>query len=174
MQFWMTTAMALALSTTQACSPVLDWREFEPEGSGVVVAFPCRPDHHARSVSIAGTPTQMDMVVCAAGDATYALSFIDVADPARVGAAIADLRAVAAANLGSAAPEVSALQVRGMTPNTQAARLALAGQRPDGAPLQQQAAFFSKGLRVYQASVVGARLSAEATETFFGSLKLPS
>jgi hypothetical protein len=156
------------------CSPVLDWREFEPEGSGVIVTFPCRPDRHARDVTVAGVTTRMTMLVCAAGAATYALTFIDVAEPSGVTAALADLRAVAAANLGAAAAAPDPLQVAGMTPNPQAARLQLAGRRPDGTTVQQQAAFFAKGLRVYQASVVGATLSAEAVDTFFAGLKLAS
>lgn len=170
-------AMGVVLAVLNAlvgCTPALDWREFEPEGSGIIVTFPCRPDRHARNVTVAGAATRMDMLVCAAGDATYALSFIDVSDPAGVGAALADLRAVAAANLGSAAVSPGEVRIRGMTPNPTAARLALAGHRPDGSALQQHAVFFAKGLRVYQASVVGATLPGEAVDTFFSGLKLPS
>jgi hypothetical protein len=167
-------ALALLANALFACSPVLDWREFEPEGSGLIVTFPCRPDRHARDVVVAGVKTRMNMLVCAAGDATYALSFIDVAEPSGVTAALADLRAVAAGNLGAVDATPGSLQVPGMTPNTQAARLHLAGLRPDGTALQQQAAFFAKGLRVYQASVLGATLPAEAYDTFFAGLRLAS
>jgi hypothetical protein len=156
------------------CSPVLDWREFEPEGSGVIVTFPCRPDRHARDVTVAGVTTRMTMLVCAAADVTYALTFIDVAEPAGVTAALADLRAVAAGNLAATRAEPNPLQVTGMTPNPQSTRLHLSGSRTDGAAVQQQAAFFAKGLRVYQASAVGAALSAEAVDTFFAGLKLAS
>ena len=164
---------ALSLSTAVACSPILDWREFQPEGSGAVVSFPCRPDRHARNVVVAGVSTRMEMWVCEAGEATYALSFINVADLPGANAALADLRAVAAANLGSAVATPSALHVPGMTPNPQTARVALAGHRPDGTPIEQQAAFFSKGQRVYQASVVGTKLSADAFDMFFAALRLP-
>jgi hypothetical protein len=167
-------ALALLVNALFACSPVLDWREFEPDGSGLIVTFPCRPDRHARDVIVAGVKTHMNMLVCAAGDATYALSFIDVVEPSGVTAALADLRAVAAGNLGAVDVAPGPLSVPGMTPNPQAARLQLAGHRPDGAALQQQAAFFTKGLRVYQASVVGATLAAETYDTFFAGLKLAS
>jgi hypothetical protein len=40
--------------------------------------------------------------------------------------------------------------------------------------VQEEAAFFVKGLRVYQASVIGERLSPEMTDNFFAGLKLPS
>jgi hypothetical protein len=156
------------------CSPALDWREFEPADSGLVVTFPCRPDRHARNVSVAGATSRMDMLVCAVADATFALSFIDVADPAGVTAALADLRALAVSNLGAAAAQPGEARVRGMSPNPMSARLDLAGRRPDGAAVRQQAVFFAKGLRVYQASVVGETLSGEAVDTFFAGLKLPS
>ena len=175
MQYCWAVGVVLVVSNALGgCSPALDWREFEPEDSGIVVAFPCRPDRHARNVTVAGAATRMDMLVCAAGDATYALSFIDVAEPVGVTAALAELRAVAAANLGSAAVSPGEVRVRGMTPNPMAARLALAGHRPDGSAVQQHAAFFTKGLRVYQDSVVGATLSGDAVDTFFSGLKLPS
>ena len=176
MQFRKSVLAALALAGGAGCSPTFDWREFEPDGSGVVLAFPCKPDHHARSVTVAGARVNMEMLVCVAGDTTFALTYFDVADPTGVTAAITELRAVAAKNLGlgETPPGVAEFRVRGMTPNPQAARLVLAGRRPDGAPLRQQAAFFTKGLRVYQASVVGSQPSAEAVDTYFSSMKLPS
>ena len=155
-----------------ACSPALDWREFDPEGSGLTVTFPCRPDHHARTVRVAGAAVKMDMLVCTASDITFAVSYLDVADPAGVSAALSDLRAAAKANVGGGDGTAGTASVPGMTPNPQAARLRLAGRRPDGAPLQEQAVFFAKGLRVYQATVVGRILPDEPVDTFFSGLKL--
>jgi hypothetical protein len=171
---WAVGVVLVASNALGGCSPALDWREFEPQDSGVVVTFPCRPDRHARRVTVAGAAARMDMLVCAAEEATYALSFIDVADPAGVTAALADLRAVAASNLGAAAAGPGDAHVRGMTPNPMAARLDFFGRRPDGVAVRQQAVFFTKGLRVYQASVVGTHLSDEAVDTFFAGLKLAS
>lgn len=125
-------------------------------------------------VKVAGAAVRMDMFVCPAGEFTYALAYVDAADPAGVPASLADLRAVAIANVGGGDGQASAIRVPGMTPSDQSARLRLAGRRRDGLPLQQQAAFFAKGLRVYQASVIGRALTNEAVETFFASLKLPS
>ena len=157
-----------------ACTPTLDWREFEPEDSGIVATFPCRTDRHARNVAVAGTAARMEMLVCTAGGATYALAFFDVSGPAEVASALAGLRTVAATNLGVAEPAPEPLRVRGMTPNAMAARLRISGRGPDGAAVQEQAAFFTKGLRVYQASVLGPTLADEAVDTFFGGLKLSS
>lgn len=175
MQYRRNLSLALAAAAgLGACSPTLDWREFEPEGSGIVATFPCRTDRHARQVTVGGSATRMEMLVCTAGGATYALTFIDAAAPEGVAAALADLRAVAVRNLGAAEAGFSLLQVRGMTPNAMAGRLRLSGRRPDGTVVHEQAAFFAKGLRVYQASVIGPSLDSEAADTFFSGLKLSS
>jgi hypothetical protein len=118
---WAVGVVLVVSNALGGCSPALDWREFEPEDSGLVVTFPCRPDRHARTVTVAGATARMDMLVCAAAEATYALTFIDVAEPAGVAAALADLRAVAASNLGATAVAPGEARVRGMTPNPMAA-----------------------------------------------------
>ena len=157
-----------------ACTPTFDWREIEPEGSGIEATFPCRPDRHQRTVALAGEATPMAMAVCSVAETTFALAFVDVSEPARVGATIAELRAVAVANVGGEPPMVSLRQVRGMTPNPQSAHLKLRGLRPDGTQVRAEAVFFAKGLRVYQATVIGGVLDSEAVDTFLSSLKLPS
>lgn len=114
------------------------------------------------------------MLVCSAGDSTYALSFIVVADPARIAPALADLRAIAATNLLAGEPRVGPLRIRGMTPNEQAARVSMTGRLPDGAPVIEHAAFFTRGRHVYQATVIGAKPAAQAVETFFDGLTFPA
>lgn len=162
-----------AAACSAACSPTLDWREFVPEGTDISVSFPCRPDRQARAVMVAGARAQMQMLACSAGDATFALAFVDVTDPARVGATLAELRATAASNLQDAAPQNAPLQIRGMTPNEQAARVTIAGKLPDGVAVQEHAAFFTRGLRVYQATVIGAKPAPQVADTFIAGLKFP-
>ncbi len=164
-------AALVAASCSAACSPTLDWREFVPEGTDISVSFPCRPDRQARAVTVAGAKAQMQMLACNAGEATFALAFVDVADPARVGATLAELRATAASNLQDASPQNAPLQIKGMTPNAQAARLTIAGKLPDGAAVQEHAAFFARGLRVYQATVIGAKPAPQVVDTFIAGLK---
>ena len=163
----------LAVATGAGCSPALDWREFVPEGSGVQAAFPCRPDRHARAVVVAGAKAQMDMVVCAAGQATYAISYFDVADPARVSATLADWRGTAVANVRGAEQRLAPVQIDGMTANDNALRITVAGRLPDGSAVQEHAAFFTHGLRVYQATVIGAKPAPQDVDTFFAALKFP-
>jgi len=164
----------LALTSLTACSPALDWREFVPEGTDVTVSFPCRPDRVARQVMLAGAAAPMQMLDCSAGAATFALAFVDVEDPARVGATLSALRQLAVGNLQGAAPQLSPLQVRGMTPNPQATRLSVSGRLPDGAAVQEHAAFFVRGRRVYQASVIGAQPPPAAVDAFITGLKFPA
>lgn len=166
------TRIALCVAAAlAACSPTLDWREFVVEGTDLAVTFPCRPDRHARTVSVAARTLQMEMLVCAAGDATYALSFADVADPARVASTLAALRGVAIDNVRGREPKLGPVAIKGMTPNEEAGRVSVAGQLPDGAAVRADAAFFSRGLRVYQATVIGAKPSPVAIETFLGGLR---
>ncbi len=165
---------ALAVAASAACSPTLDWREFVPDGSELGMTFPCRTDRHARPVVLAGATVQMQMLVCSAGDATWAVSFFDVADPARVSPTLAEWRASTVANVqGVAAPPVP-VQIKGMTPNAQAVRVAVAGKLPDGAAVQEHAAFFVRGLRVYSATVIGAKPPPQAVQVFFAGLKFPA
>jgi hypothetical protein len=163
----------LLASGAAGCSPTLDWREFVPEGSGIGVAFPCRPDRLSRSMVVADATVTMQMLVCSAGDATYALGFFDVDQPARVGATLDALRAAATANVRGQATRWAPLQIKGMTPNDRAGRLLVDGRRPDGRPVQEHAAFFAHGLRLYQAAVIGERPATLAVEPFFGGLKFP-
>ena len=156
-----------------ACAPTLDWREVRPEGSGAVALFPCKPDSQARTVTLAGASVRLTLLACKAGDITWALAHADLADPARVGAALAELRAAATANLGAAPPRELPLKVDGATPNPASVRLELAGKMPDGKPMQEQLALFAKGTRVFQATALGERLGAETLEPFFGGLRLP-
>jgi hypothetical protein len=166
--------VTLAAACTTACSPALDWREFVPEGSGLSMTFPCRTDHHERPVLVAGAKVQMQMLVCDAGDATWAVSFFDVADPARISTTLAEWRAIAVANVQGVAAPPAPVQIRGMTPNEQSVRVLANGRLPDGAAVREHAVFFVRGLRVYSATVIGAQPSPQAVEVFFGGLKFPA
>lgn len=162
---------ALAGMTT-ACTPANDWRELRPEDSGIIVSFPCKPDRHARTVTLVGRATRMEMLVCTVDGATYALAFADIGDPAAVTPALDELRVAATSNLGAMASSEQGLAVPGMTPNARSARLRFEGRRPDGVVLQEQAAFFVRGLRVFQATILAPTIADGASESFFGGLRL--
>jgi hypothetical protein len=164
---------AIACTSLAACAPEFNWREVHPEGSGAVAMFPCKPSHEVRQVPLAGAPVRLAIVACRSGDVMFAVSHGDVADPARVGPALQALRSAALSNLNGAVASERRLMVPGMTPNPQAQALEVQGRLPDGRAVQERLAFFSKGTRVFQVTMFGAALDAEATETFFGGLRLP-
>lgn len=135
--------------------------------------FPCKPASHARRVAIAGQTQEMLMWACSADETVYALSFADVKDPARVGAALDELGRAAQSNLQSqSGAQRQPAAVKGMTPHPQAAQWRLSGRLPDGRAVQERVLLFSHGTHVYQATMLGARLDAEAQETFFGALRV--
>lgn len=154
------------------CAPALDWREVRPAGSGVAAMFPCKPAGQARLVQLAQRTVRLELHACTAGGATWALAFADLDDPSRVGPALDELRTAAAANLGAPMDAGEALRVPGATPNPSSVRIALQGRAPDGRSLGERVGLFAKGLRVYQATVLGEHIDAEAAGTFFGSLRL--
>jgi hypothetical protein len=158
-----------------ACTPALDWRELSPEGSQARLMFPCKPASHMRRVAMAGGTIDMSMFACSAGETVYALSFADVNEPARVGAALEELARAAQSNLQSSSSAASEpAKVAGMTPHPQSAQWRLAGRLPDGRAVQERVVLFSHGTRVYQATMLGAKLDAEAQDMFFGALRVGS
>jgi hypothetical protein len=89
-----------------------------------------------------------------------------------VAAALDELRSAAAGNLGTAATQPLALRVPGATPNPASGRVLVSGKLPDGTAVQEQVAVFTLGTKVFQATVLGPQLPADAVETFFGSLRV--
>jgi len=167
---WGCATAALILA---ACSPALNWREVRAVDGDAVAMFPCKPERRVRDVALAGTRVQMHLASCTVRDVTYALSHATVAEPARVGPALAELRDAAAANVGGRPTVLGPFTVRGMTPNPLAEKMDVAGRGADGEPIQLRAGFFAKGMQVYQATVAGAALDPAAAETFFTGLSLP-
>ena len=165
-------AAAVIAATQVACTAPLNWREVRPPGSGLTALFPCRTDHHERRVTLAGALASMQMHVCETAGLTFAVSFVEMDSPQRVAQGLLELQALAASNIGASATPLQALPVPGMTPHGRAGMLSLAGRLPGGSPVRLRAAFFTYGLKVFQATVIGVDPSDEATQPFFSGLKL--
>lgn len=164
-------SLALAL-VGGGCAPALDWREVHPADSGVAAMFPCKPASQARKVQLGEHALRLELHVCAAGGATWALAFADVGEPAQVTPVLDALRQAAVANLDAAASSSGAFAVAGATPNRSSLQVSLSGRAPDGRERQERLGLFTKGLRVYQATVLGERIDTEAAATFFGGLRV--
>ncbi|MGL6113259.1 MAG: hypothetical protein ACRC2B_24470 [Rubrivivax sp.] len=143
-----------------------------PDDSGLTLLFPCKPDRRARTVSLGSHQVRLALYACTADGSTWALAFADMGDPARVGPALSELRAAAEKNLGAAPQRQLALKVEGATPNPMSQRFEIVGRMPDGRAVTEQVALFAKGTRVFQATALGAKLDAEAADSFFGSLRV--
>lgn len=154
-----------------ACAPALDWRDVRPVGSGATLLMPCKPTPQERRLPLAGSTVRLSLHACSAGGQTWGLAHADVEDPARVSAALAELRTSAAANVQAGPAERLPLQVPGATPQPESERVHFSGRLPDGRPVRAQLAVFAHGTRVFQATALGERLPDEAAETFFGSIR---
>ena len=165
-------ATAVGVLSMLACTPVFDWRDVRPQDSGLTAQFPCKPTSHTRSATLAGVRVPMTLLSCEAGGATFALSHADLGDAARATDALIELRTALAGNVEAASIRSAAFTLAGMTPNPQAVRVALAGRLPDGTVVQEHAVLFARGVRVYQAVVLGVRLDEGAANIYFDSLRL--
>ncbi len=164
---------ALAAGACMACAPALDWRDVRPAGSGVQLQFPCKPASQQRQLPLAGVPVTLVLHACAAGDQTWGIGHADMGDPARVGPALAELRAAASGNVAATPGRTAPLLPPGATPQPSSVRTRLQGRLPDGKPVQMDVAVFAHGTRVFQASVLGGQLSDEAVDTFIASIRFP-
>lgn len=166
-------AMIVLAGLAVACVPALNWRETQVADSGGAMAlFPCKVDRFARRVRLADVEVEMRMLSCSVDGVTYAVTHAQLPDPASSALAMAQLRATAASNVAGLARSEGRLSVPGSAPGTSAERVQIAGRRADGRPVAEAAVFFSQGASVFQATVLGDQLDAEAVDTFFGGLKL--
>jgi hypothetical protein len=163
--------LTLLALVAAGCSPTLDWREVRADGGSLSSLFPCRPRSDERSVELVGKARPMTMRSCAAGASTYALAFVDLDDPAAVAPALNALRQAAVSNLHAADPASAAFAVRGATASSASGRVLIRGRLPDGKEVQEHAAFFVRGLRVYQASIIGRAPEQEEVDPFFSGLR---
>lgn len=154
-----------------ACSPRLDWREVRIPDTALKALLPCRPASQARRLVLAGSEVEMSMLACTGDGVVFAVASAELAQPGLVGAAMAELHAAAARNLGAEPQARVAFQVPGSTPNVQAGMASLTGMLGDGRRVEEKVAVFARGTRVYQATMLGPSVEVEASEAFFGGLR---
>lgn len=154
-----------------ACAPALDWREVRPAGGDIKLLLPCKPEHQTRSVKLGPDSVRLTLHACNAAGATWALAVGDMTEPGQVGPALDELLASNQRNLSGGDPETLPLKVEGATPHPQSRRVRFTGRMPDGRQVNVEVAVFARGMRVYQATLLGERVEAEAVQTFFGNLR---
>ena len=155
-----------------ACNPVFNWREVRAQDSTLVALLPCKPDTASRPITLAGQSTQLQMMGCDAGGATFAVSHATLADPSRANDVLVQWRMATLANMGAAAPRDAPFVPKGALPLAASVQTVTVGHRADGLPVLAHAAWFAKGAEVFHAVVYADKLSPEVAESFFSGLTL--
>ena len=166
-----------SITGIEACTPGLDWRETRPAPAtlgalrGLTLLMPCKPSVQQRTLSLAETPVQMTMCSCTAAGQTWGLAFADVGDPGKLGPALQQLAAAAAANVNATEPQPLALTVPGATPHPSSQRVPWQGALPGGQATWMQIAVFARGTWVIQATVLTPQAPGEAAQIFMESIR---
>lgn len=162
----------LAASLLLACNPAFNWRDVRPDNTALNLLLPCKPDKAQRNVPLGGRPTQLAMLGCDAGGATFALAVATVPDASQSAAVQAGWQAATLANMKAIGPgQTTTLKVPGASLQPPAVLVQASGQRADGQPVYSQAAYFAQGRQLFQAVIYAGKLQPEVAETFFSSLK---
>lgn len=166
-------SLLLLLLLLAACNPVFNWREVRPDNTALSLLLPCKPDKAQRSVPLGGRPTELAMLGCDAGDATFAVAVATLDDAAQAAAVLAGWQTATLANLkAGGGGQTSPLTLAGADVLPPAVLVRASGQRADGRAVQSQAAYFSQGRQVFQAVIYASQIDPEVADTFFSSLKL--
>jgi hypothetical protein len=163
-------ATALLLS---ACSPALNWRDVRTEDTGLGFLMPCKPDAAKKILPMGAQIAELKLLSCNAGNATFAVASADIANQAATSAVLAQWQAAALANIHAEPSAVSSpFKLLGASSEPAAVLVKAQGKRPDGAPTSSQTVYFAQGSRVFQAVIYAEKITPEAAQTFFSSLKL--
>lgn len=156
-----------------ACTPALDWREVRHATAGLVAMFPCRPQHHIRSVMIGQSAVTMHLMSCGAAGQTFGISYINAPSVEAVGPALSALQTAAVSHIKLVYSVSTPLKVAGATPLPNSTLVSVDGVTPDGDRIHLQVGVFASGLRVYQATTFAAVLDQDATQSFFSGIRVP-
>ena len=160
----------LALFFVTACSPTFNWRDVRPDGTRLSLLMPCKPDKAQKTVPMAGKPTEMALLSCDAGGATFAVAVADVKEISQVAAALAQWQSAALANIKAASTTTgTAFKLTGLT--DAAVLVKATGQRSNGKAVGSQAAYFAQGSQVFQAVIYADNIAPEVADSFFSGLK---
>ena len=156
-----------------ACSPALNWREVRPDGVNLVMLLPCKPDRAIKTVPLDGRDTVLSMTGCEAGGAMFALARADVGDASRAAQVLAQWQSLTLAHMRASQSVTQNAQVPGADALPQPVQVLARGSHPDGQAVEGRALYFARGSQLFQAVVYAPRVSSEAVETFFSSIKFP-
>lgn len=155
-----------------ACSPAFDWREVRHADAGIVAVFPCRPQHHVRSVTIEQTAVPLHLMACSAAGRTFGISYIDVGAAEAVGPALSALQTAAVSHIKAARVKSTPLKVTGATPLSNSTLVSVDGTTANGDQIHLHVGMFASGLRAYQATTFAPAPDLDAIQTFFSGIQV--
>lgn len=163
---------AAALLVLAACAPALNWRDTAVGATGLHASFPCKPDKAERRVDFTpARPIVMHALGCEAGGASFAVVYADFGAPVELAQALAQWQQASLAAPGVISEGERPFQPPGALGLPQSVQLRSRAQRPDGAALHGQAAYFARGTHAFQAVVYAPVLKPELTDPFFAGLR---
>lgn len=169
-RFGIAAAIVAAALATTACAPELNWREVHPEGGGLRVLLPCKPDRQTRPLQLAGATVEVQLLACTAKGTTWSVIAVETGDVARAQPALAELRAARARNLDGRERGSRLVQLAGPAGSTAALRLEVEGHRPDGEAVLEHSLLFTLHSRVFHVAALGGQPSQEALDSLFASV----
>lgn len=157
------------------CSPKYDWREMRAEQAPFMIAFPGKPVHQTRNLSLAGNEVKMTMSSTQIDGVTFAVGSAKLPDAAQARAALPLLKATLLANIHGkikqeSTPKVGNATALQMEAEGQQSKLAVAGAQD----IVLVARFIAQDKQIYQLVVMGKpeRVIKDTIDTFFTSFKV--
>lgn len=164
-----TSCALLAAASLAACSPTFNWRDVRLDDAPLALLMPCKPDKAQRAVSLAGQPTELNLLSCDAGGVTFAVAVADVKDAALAADALVKWQSATVANIKAQPAPGTALKLSGLASGALVVKAT--GKRANGQAVSSQAAYFARGSQVFQAVMYADKIAPDVADTFFSSLK---
>ena len=164
--------LAAVLLVLAACTPTFNWREVTVGPAGLRATFPCKPDQAEHRTAFGpGREVVLHATGCEAGGAAFVVVYGDLGSAGALADAIAQWEKASLVATKSAVDREQPYQPAGALGLGQSVLVRAHGQRPDGTPVQSQAAYFARGTSAYQAVVYARTLKGEMTDSFFAGLR---
>jgi hypothetical protein len=133
--------------------------------------LPCKPSRHARQIELAGQRVDMNLMSCQAGDATWAVAWVEQADVRSIAQMLEAWRLASTRNVAAERSQTLSLNIPGATPQPTAGYWRSGGKRPDGTSVMQEMALFSHGVHIFQATVLTGHAPLPEASVFFSGLR---
>lgn len=163
--------------TLSACTPSLNWRELPLPPTGAQALLPCKPDHAERSVPLGGQPTELAVLGCEAGGATFAVMATKVGAGRMPDELLAGWEQATLGNMKATGETTrQPFQPAGGLPLAHAQRVVAHGQAPNGRPVHAQGVWTARaaeggGTELVHAVMYSERPQPEVADAFFAGLK---